>query len=400
MKKVLSVLVVAILMLGIMLPMTASAANASATLTGTGTVRAGDTITLTFNLNGKGIYGAEGTLNYDAAQVSLVSTSQKIASPWVVEFNGNKFVAYDNNLAAPISSNKAIFTVTFKVKSVATGTKINISYTGVKASDGSADANIGTVAYSATVAAPLSTENNLASLTVAGATLSPAFSAGTTSYTTTVPFSTSKLNVTATAKDSKAKVTVNSPNLTPGGKTNVTVTVKAENGSTKTYTIVVTREQDPNYVASANNNLSGISVEGFLLSPVFSADKTSYIIWAPYETESVNITGAAADTKANIEVVGGDNLAAGKDNEVKVICTAENGEKKTYTVIVKRAAAHDGTADTPTDTPTDTPDVNEPADVPETTGGIAWWWILVASVLSLGLGFGAAFVILEYKKLK
>ena len=394
MKKVLSVLVVAILMLGIMLPMTASAANASATLTGTGTVRAGDTITLTFNLNGKGIYGAEGTLNYDAAQVSLVSTSQKIASPWVVEFNGNKFVAYDNNLAAPISSNKAIFTVTFKVKSVATGTKINISYTGVKASDGSADANIGTVAYSATVAAPLSTENNLASLTVAGATLSPAFSAGTTSYTTTVPFSTSKLNVTATAKDSKAKVTVNSPNLTPGGKTNVTVTVKAENGSTKTYTIVVTREQDPNYVASANNNLSGISVEGFLLSPVFSADKTSYIVWAPYETESVNITGTAADTKANVEVVGGDNLAAGKDNEVKVICTAENGEKKTYTVIVKRAAAHDGTADTPTDTP----DVNEPADVPEATGGIAWWWILVASVLSLGLGFGAAFVIVGSKK--
>ena len=388
MKKVLSILVVAILVLSCMLPMTASAVTASATLAGAGTVRAGDTITLTFNLNGKGIYGAEGTLNYDAAQVSLVSTSQKIASPWVVEFNGNKFVAYDNNLAAPISSNKAVFSVTFKVKAVATGTKINISYTGVKASDGTADANIGTVSYSATVAAPLSTENNLASLTVAGVTLSPAFSAGTTSYTTTVPFSTSKLNVTATAKDSKAKVTVNSPNLVPGGKTNVTVTVKAENGSTKTYTIVVSREQDPNYVASANNNLSGISVEGFLLSPVFSADKTSYIVWAPYETESVKVTGTAADTKASVEVVGGENLAAGQDNEVKVICTAENGDKKTYTVVVKRAASHDGAEDTPVDT------------TPEATGGIAWWWILVASVLSLGLGFGAAFVLLGSKKRK
>lgn len=396
MKKVLSVLVVAILVLSCMLPMTVSAATASATLAGAGTVRAGDTITLTFNLNGKGIYGAEGTLNYDAAQVTLVSTSQKIASPWVVEFNGNKFVAYDNNLAAPISSNKAVFSVTFKVKAVATGTKINISYTGVKASDGTADANIGTVSYSATVAAPLSTENNLASLSVQGVTLSPAFSAGTTSYTASVPFSTSKLNVTATAKDSKAKVTVNSPNLTPGGKTNVTVTVKAENGSTKTYTIVVSREQDPNYQASANNNLSGIKVEGFLLSPVFSADKTSYIVWAPYETQSVKVSGTAADTKASVEVVGGENLAAGQDNEVKVVCTAENGDKKTYTVVVKRAAAHDGTTDAPIDTPND--DVN--TDTPEVTGGIAWWWILVASVLSLGLGFGAAFVILEYKKLK
>ena len=184
--------------------------------------------------------------------------------------------------------------------------------------------------------------------------------------------------------------------MSPGGKTNVTVTVKAENGSTKTYTIVVTREQDPNYVASANNNLSGISVEGFLLSPVFSADKTSYIVWVPYETESVNVSGTAADTKASVEVVGGENLAAGQDNEVKVVCTAENGDKKTYTVVVKRAAAHDGTTDAPIDTPND--DVN--TDTPEVTGGIAWWWILVASVLSLGLGFGAAFVILEYKKLK
>lgn len=396
MKKVLSVLVVAILVLSCMLPMTASAVTASATLTGAGIVRAGDTITLTFNLNGKGIYGAEGILNYDASQVSLVSTSQKIASPWMVEFNDNKFVAYDNNLATPISSNKAIFTITFKVKAVATGTKINISCTEVIATDISNGVNIGTVSYSATVAAPLSTENNLSSLTVAGATLSPAFSAGTTSYTTTVPFSTSKLNVTATAKDSKAKVTVNSPNLVPGGKTNVTVTVKAENGSTKTYTIVVSREQDPNYVASANNNLSGISVEGFLLSPVFSADKTSYIVWAPYETESVKVTGTAADTKASVEVVGGENLAAGQDNEVKVVCTAENGDKKTYTVVVKRAAAHDGTTDAPIDTPND--DVN--TDNPEVTGGIAWWWILVASVLSLGLGFGAAFVLLGSKKRK
>ena len=44
-------------------------------------------------------------------------------------------------------------------------------------------------------------------------------------------------------------------------------------------------------------------------------------------------------------MVGGDNLAAGQDNPVKVVCTAENGDKKEYTVIVKRAAAHDGTVE-------------------------------------------------------
>ena len=325
MKKIISVITVLILCLALMTPLTASAASASATLTGPGTVRAGDTITLSFNLNGKGLYGASGTLSYDSSQLTLSGTSQKIASPWAVEFNGNNFVAYDNNLNSPINSNKALFTVTFKVKSVAVGTNIKVSYTNVKASDGNADANVGTVVYSKTVAAPLATDNNLASLTVSNATISPSFSAGTTSYTASVPFDVSKLNITAKAADSKAKVSVNSPNLTPGGKTNVTVTVTAENGSKKTYTIAVTRASDPNYVPSGNNDLSGIKVEGFHISPHFSADKTSYIVWAPYETESVSVSGTPADSKASVSVEGGDALEAGKDNTVKVLFDTATG---------------------------------------------------------------------------
>lgn len=84
-------------------------------------------------------------------------------------------IRYDNNLTNPINGNKTLFTITFKVKSVAAGTNIKISYTGVTASDGSADANVGTVTYSKTVAAPLTTDNNLASLTVSNATISRIF---------------------------------------------------------------------------------------------------------------------------------------------------------------------------------------------------------------------------------
>ena len=411
MKKIVSLLTAVILCVALMLPLTVSAASASASLTGPGTVHAGDTITLSFNLNGSGIYGASGTLSYDSSQVTLSGTSQKIGSPWAVEFNGNNFVAYDNNLSSPINGNKTLFTVTFKVKSVAVGTNIKISYTGVTASDGNADANVGTVTYSTTIAAPLSTDNNLASLTVSNATISPAFSAGTTNYSASVPFEVSKLNVSATAADGKAKVSVNSPNLTPNGTTNVTITVTAENGAKKTYTISVKRAQDPNYVASSNNNLSGISVDGFLLSPVFSAENTQYVIWLPYETTSVKIGGTAADSKASVEIVGGDNLAAGQDNPVKVICTAENGEKKEYTVIVKRAAAHDGTVeDLPSET---TPPETEPSETtpPETTpsetnstdnttantnpenqaNGIAWWWLIVVGIVALAAGLAGGF---------
>lgn len=394
MKKIVSVLTVLILCFALMLPVPVSAASASASLTGPGTVRAGDTITLSFNLNGSGIYGASGTLSYDSSQVTLSGTSQKIGSPWAVEFNGNNFVAYDNNLSNPINSSKTLFTVTFKVKSVAAGTNIKISYTGVTASDGSADASVGTVTYSVTTAAPLATDNNLVSLTVSNATISPAFSAGTTSYTASVPFEVSKLDVSATAADGKAKVSINSPTLTPNGTTKVTVTVTAENGAKKTYTISVKRAQDPNYKESGNNKLSGITVDGFLLSPGFNADTTQYVIWLPYETTSVKINGSAADSKASVIVVGGDTLAAGQDNPVKVICTAENGDKKEYTVIAKRAAAHDGSVEelpentTTSDTtqPDDTTANTQTDDTAKTNNGLAWWWLIVVGIGALALG--------------
>lgn len=337
------------------------AASASASLTGPGTVRAGDTITLTFNLNGSGLLGASGALSYDSSQVEFKGTKQVIAAPWMVEFNGNNFVAYDNNQTNPINRNSALFTATFTVKSnVAVGTKITISCTGVTASDGGADANVGTITYSATIAAPMSTDNSLKSLTVDNAAISPAFDPNTTSYTAEVPFEVSKLELSGVANDDKAKVSIDSPALEANGTTNVTITVTAENGSTKTYTIAVKRAQDPNYVPSGNNDLAGITVDGFLLSPVFSTENTKYIVWLPYETESIAVSGSAVDSLASVTVEGGSDLKAGADNEVKVICTAENGEQKVYTVIAKRAPAHEATAQPTEPAPTE-PNVTGPA---------------------------------------
>lgn len=415
MKKVVSILSALLLCFVLLLSVEVKAAIASGSLTGPSTVRAGDTITLSFNINGSNIYGVSGTLSYDSNQVTLSGTSQKVAAPWVVEFNGNNFVAYDNNLSSPINSNKTVFTVTFQVKSVAPGTSINISYTTVKASDGSADANIGTVTYSTTVAAPLSTDNNLGSLTVSNATIFPSFSEGTTNYTASVPFSISKLDVKATAKDGKANISVNSPNLVAGGTTNVTVTVTAENGAKKTYTIKVSREKDPNYVASGDSRLSDITVDGFLLSPVFKADITKYVIWLPYETTNVKISGTAADHKASVETVGGEKLLAGQDNEIKVICTAENGAKKEYVVIAKRAAAHDGSVEEKPTEESIQPSVEESSsevekDTEESmrqdvitsddkagNSGISVWIVVLAVIISLGAGalggyFGKRFI--------
>ena len=87
-------------------------------------------------------------------------------------------------------------------------------------------------------------DNNLSSLSIEGVKLSPDFSQSTVSYSVSVPFSTNKLKITATPKDSKAKVVINNPELVAGGKTTVTITVTAQNGVTKTYTVIVTRAAD------------------------------------------------------------------------------------------------------------------------------------------------------------
>ena len=419
MKKHISIVILVAMLIVAVFPMTAFAADAGASLTGPRTVRAGDTITVSFALSGSDIYGVSGTLSYDRSQLTLVRTAQQIASPWVVEFNGNAFVAYDNNLSAPINGSKTIFTATFTVKNVEAGTSIKVACNGVTASDGSADTSIGAVTYAATIVAPLSTNNNLGSLVVEDAVISPAFSAGTTSYTVSVPYEVSHLRVSAEAADYRATVTVDSPELIVNGTTTVSVTVTAENGATKTYTIFVARAQDPNYVPSGNNNLAGISVDGFMISPGFNPEIHEYVVWLPYEVDSISVSGSPDDSNASVEVVGGTDLVAGEDNIVKVICASENGEQKEYTVIAKRAAEHGAEPTRPAETepeetepaetkPTETEPTNteptetkptetvpvetQPSDNDKDTSnqnqntGIAWWWLIVVALVAFTIG--------------
>lgn len=318
-----------------------SADGASASMVGPDTVRAGNTITVTFYVSGTNVSGVNGKISYDKDLLTLEDTTQKIGSGWEVEFNGDTFIAYDNKMESPINSSTAIFALTFEVKSsVSTGEEIKVSCLDVTTSDGQKDTTVGTVTYTKKISRPLSSDNKLKSLTVSNASLSPSFNANTTFYSARVPYSVTKLEITAAANDSNARVSINNPYLEANGSTNVTVTVTAENGSTKTYTISVTRDQDPNYVKADENRLQSLTVEGFPVSPLFTPDNTNYIVWLPYEVEALEITGVPVDDKASYRVEGNENLKAGEDNEIKVTCIAEDGSELVYTVVAKRAAPH------------------------------------------------------------
>ena len=315
-------------------------AAGSASLNGPSVVRSGDTITLTFYAGG-GIYGGSGTVNYDASQLTLIDYKQTVGGSWAVDFNGNRFVFYDNNLSNPINGSASIFQATFTVAAdLATGTTVTVTASGVTLSDGKQDTSVGSCTYSIVIAPPLSANANLESLILSNAELSPAFSPSVTSYSVSVPYSVSSLELTASAADAAAKVNISNPSLTPGGTTGVSVIVTAENGSTKTYTIYATRAQDPNYVKSSNANLKELSAEGFLISPVFSPDITQYYLWLPYETNTISLSAKTDDDKATLKIGETPTFTPGMPVNIPVTVTAENGTELIYTVTVFRAPDH------------------------------------------------------------
>lgn len=85
---------------------------------------------------------------------------------------------------------------------------------------------------------------------------------------------------------------------------------------------------------SPNNWLSSLTIEGYDLD--FDGNKTSgYSITVPESVSSVNISAKSISSKATVEGTGKVNLNAGHNN-VKVVVTAENGNKKTYTIDILR----------------------------------------------------------------
>ena len=347
-------------------------AAGSASVKGPDTVRAGDTITVTFSAGGN-IYGGSGKVSFDESKLTLQKYSKSLGSGWKVDFNGNRFTfEHDNGIdeSIQITGSKAIFKATFTVnKNLTTGDEISVSVENIELSHGTSDTSVGTKTYKATIAPPLSDNCNLASLTVSNATISPAFSTGTTSYTASVPFTTDTLKVSATAQDSDAKVTVKNTKLSAGATTTVSITVKAANGDTKTYSIKVKRAQDPNYVASSNADLKELSAENFRISPAFSPEVKQYYVWLPYEVDTLKLNAATADKKADFSIAEAVGLAAGKGNDILVTVTAEDGTEQVYTVTAVRAPAP---ADTeaflnpqPTEPPVETTEpVADPTEQP------------------------------------
>ena len=321
-----------------LLPQRAEAAGAS--FSGSSSLRPGDKVTVTFSVSGSNIVAIQGTLSYDSS-LELTGTSRLLSDPWAMDMNGSTVVLYDNSLTHAIS-NASVFSATFRVKSsVAPGTTVSASVKNITVSDGSSDTSLGNASWSATIAAPLSSNASLSSLSCSSGTLSPSFSSGTTSYSVTVPYDVTSLSLSYKTQDSGARVSVSGNSLSVGSNT-VTLTVTAANGNTKYYVIYATRQQDPNYVPSSNALLSSITSTKGTLSPVFTPEGKDYVLYVPYEVQKIEVGGVAQDGKARSVTGSSAELEPG-DNVLTVVCVAEDGKtKEEYTVHVYRMPVYEG----------------------------------------------------------
>ena len=173
-------------------------------------------------------------LSYDPSVIEFVSGNNASGGAGSVRLVGTM----------DSSSTKA-FSYTLKFKAVQAGnTSISVGSYEVYDSDAQAVtvSKTGTASVKVKAPATSSAEAALSSLKISPGTLSPAFSPSVTSYTAQVGASVDKLAVSASAKDSKAKVLVSGDSGLKVGANTVVCKVTAEDGqTTKSYTITVNK---------------------------------------------------------------------------------------------------------------------------------------------------------------
>ena len=159
------------------------------------------------------------------------------------------------------------------------------------------------------------------------------FSKDKTSYTVNVDKTVTSLGLKAIANDSKAKVKVAGDENFVTGTNTVKVTVTAEDGTTKTYTITVVKSK------YGSGPLIDLDVKGYDISPEFDPSRTKYSVDVVGLT-SVEVEYVLADKDSKVTIEGAENLVVGK-NQVKVIVTEEDGKVTTYVIDVNVAASAD-----------------------------------------------------------
>ena len=161
--------------------------------------------------------------------------------------------------------------------------------------------------------------------------LDPEFDPETTSYTLNVGADVEKLEIKAAPNDEKATVEITGNESLVAGDNAVKITVTAQDGTTRIYTINVKKGE------ATTLGLSSLKINGYTLSPKFSSNVYEYKINVldPNITK-LDVLATANVENAKVEVTGNTNLVKG-ENTITITVTSEDGKEKViYQILVNK----------------------------------------------------------------
>ncbi len=228
-KTILSVIVTACLVLSVMV---FNVSAASVNISGGGEYEVGKTINVTIRFNADAtLYAVEADVSYNSSVLRLNSVSG-------ADFNiGNGSVKIvDDGFSATKPSKTSSYTLNFTA--IAAG---NSNITASLLGGGEAESKASGSAAITVVTPKPSSNANLASIKLSSGSLSPAFNPNTTSYSATVKYGIESITITGAVSDGKATYTGGGTFGLEVGDNNRVLTVTAEDGTKKTYTINIKR---------------------------------------------------------------------------------------------------------------------------------------------------------------
>lgn len=196
---------------------------------------------------------------------------------------------------------------------------------------------------------PKSSNNYLKNITAGTGKLSPEFYRETFEYTvefddTVNLYNLKEIEISATAEDERATIEGAGTIQLQEGENNITLTVKAENGSARTYTIKVVKPEavEQSSLRLKTLVLNGINTNGEYqtINLDFDPETFEYNITVPNTITSISVNPTTENEDIIIESNGGENLNEG-NNRIIIMLTSPSDDsmKTTYTINVERQAA-------------------------------------------------------------
>ena len=160
-----------------------------------------------------------------------------------------------------------------------------------------------------------------------------------TEYSVEVPEEVEEIEVYAEATNPKAQINGTGKVQLKNGKNKIIVQVTAEDGTTRTYTLEVTRggtEATETNDSEDGFGLSSLKIKDLILSPDFKTGTYEYTIELSEDLSALDIEAIATDEDAIIEILGNENLQLGENTITILVRNEETDETATYQIIVNK----------------------------------------------------------------